>query len=133
LWTTIRRQLVSRRVYAVFTGKLEKVIEEHGGDMILGREVGAFCLMKTGRPVCCWTTHDIDGRRTRLLRNGLESVRQAFGRIPHHAGKARLGETSCADLSSVVLYAEVDRAVIPEDTAPVEMLVGNPAQIDEAK
>jgi prolycopene isomerase len=32
-----------------------------------------------------------------------------------------------------VLYATVDRAVIPQDTAPVEMLVSNPARIDESE
>ena len=32
---------------------------------------------------------------------------------------------------SVVLYAQVDRAVIPKDTQPVEMLVGNPDRLDD--
>jgi prolycopene isomerase len=34
---------------------------------------------------------------------------------------------------SVVLYAHVDSRVIPEDTAPVEMLVGNPDLLDESE
>jgi prolycopene isomerase len=34
---------------------------------------------------------------------------------------------------SVVLYAHVDKRVIPEDTAPVEMLVGNPDLLDESE
>ena len=34
---------------------------------------------------------------------------------------------------SVVLYAVVDRNVIPEDTAPIEMLVGNPDRLDESE
>lgn len=34
---------------------------------------------------------------------------------------------------SVVLYAIVDHSVIPEDTQPVEMLVGNPDRIDESE
>jgi prolycopene isomerase len=33
----------------------------------------------------------------------------------------------------VVLYAVIDRSVIPEDTAPIEMLVGNPDQLDESE
>ena len=34
---------------------------------------------------------------------------------------------------SVVLYAVVDRKAIPEDTAPIEMLVGNPDKLDESE
>jgi len=34
---------------------------------------------------------------------------------------------------SVVLYTVVDRTVIPEDTLPVEMLVGNPDKLDESE
>ena len=34
---------------------------------------------------------------------------------------------------SVVLYAIVDRSAIPEDTQPIEMLVGNPDRIDESE
>jgi prolycopene isomerase len=34
---------------------------------------------------------------------------------------------------SVVLYAHIDKRVIPEDTAPIEMLVGNPDLLDESE
>jgi prolycopene isomerase len=34
---------------------------------------------------------------------------------------------------SVMLYAQVDRSIIPADTAPIEMLVGNPDHIDESE
>ncbi|NLM79152.1 MAG: FAD-dependent oxidoreductase, partial [Ruminococcaceae bacterium] len=34
---------------------------------------------------------------------------------------------------SVVLYAVVDKSAIPEDTAPIEMLVGNPDRLDESE
>ena len=34
---------------------------------------------------------------------------------------------------SVVLYAVVERSVIPETTAPIEMLVGNPERLDESE
>jgi len=34
---------------------------------------------------------------------------------------------------SVVLYSVVDREVIPADTNPIEMLVGNPNQLDESE
>ncbi|HOE07802.1 MAG TPA: hypothetical protein PLU33_06880 [Treponemataceae bacterium] len=34
---------------------------------------------------------------------------------------------------SVVMYAVVDRSVITQDTAAVEMLVGNPNEIDESE
>ena len=34
---------------------------------------------------------------------------------------------------SVILYAVVDRNIIPEDTAAIEMLVGNPDRLDESE
>jgi prolycopene isomerase len=34
---------------------------------------------------------------------------------------------------SVVLYSVVDRNIIPQDTQPIEMLVGNPDQLDESE
>lgn len=34
---------------------------------------------------------------------------------------------------SVILYAVVDRHIIPENTASIEMLVGNPDSLDESE
>ena len=34
---------------------------------------------------------------------------------------------------SVVLYTVVDKNIIPDDTAPIEMLVGNPEKLDESE
>lgn len=45
----------------------------------------------------------------------------------------RWAENMVPTLPSVVLYARVDRTVIPPDTLPVEMLVGNIHQIDEGE
>lgn len=34
---------------------------------------------------------------------------------------------------SIVLYSVVDKSVIPDDTYPIEMLIGNPKEIDESE
>ena len=115
-------------------GKLEKVIEEHGGDMVLGREVVSI-LFDAGKPSGVL----LDGG-TRLTANDIVysgTVWNLYEKLidPAYSGKKRRdwAKSLVPTYPSVVLYAEVDRAVIPADTAPVEMLVGNPEQIDESE
>ena len=115
-------------------GKLEKVIEEHGGDMVLGREVVSI-LFDAGKPsgvllddVTQLTADDIvySGTVWNLYDKLIDSAYSKQNR-------RNWAKNLVATYPSVVLYAEVDRAVIPADTAPVEMLVGNPEQIDESE
>lgn len=115
-------------------GKLEKVIEENGGDMLLEREVVSLIFEK-GKPSgvqlddgalltaphiiysgTVWNLYDklIDPKYTTPKRR--EWARQLVPTYP-----------------SVVLYAVVDRDLIPENTAPIEMLVGNPDHLDESE
>ena len=115
-------------------GKLEKVIEEHGGDMILGREVVSI-LFDAGKPSGVL----LDGG-TRLTADDIVysgTVWNLYDKIidPAYSSQKRRdwAKSLAPTYPSVVLYAEVDRAVIPADTAPVEMLVGNPEQIDESE
>jgi prolycopene isomerase len=115
-------------------GKLEKVIEEHGGDMLLENEVVGILFdgdhpsgveLKSGKNIhadnlvysgTVWNLYGklIDGRHLTTQR-----MEWAASQVPTHP--------------SVVLYAHVDRRVIPEDTAPIEMLVGNPDLLDESE
>ena len=115
-------------------GKLEKVIEEHGGDLYLGREAVSI-LFENEKP--CGVLLD-DGTRLSardLVYSG--TVWNLYGKLldeAHTSAKRRSWAKSFVPTyPSVVLYAEVDRAVIPPDTAPVEMLVGNPERIDESE
>ncbi len=115
-------------------GKLEKVIEENGGDMLLENEVVRILFdgnratgvqLRTGETVdadnliysgTVWNLYSklIDSMHVRP-----ERAEWAANQVPTHP--------------SVVLYAHVDSRVIPEDTAPVEMLVGNPDSLDESE
>ncbi len=115
-------------------GKLEKVIEEHGGDMYLSHEVVSI-LFDGNKP--CGVLLD-DGARlaaSDIVYSG--TVWNLYGKLldeVHTSAEQRKWASSLVPTyPSVVLYAEVDRAVIPEDTAPVEMLVGNPEHIDESE
>lgn len=115
-------------------GKLEKVIEENGGDMILEREVTSILfekdkpsgvLLDDGRALYAkdivysgtvWSLYDklIDPVHTTIKRRAW-----AKSQVPTYP--------------SVVLYTVVDRKVIPEDTANIELIVGNPEKLDESE
>jgi prolycopene isomerase len=115
-------------------GKLEKVIEENGGDMLLEQEVTQI-LFENGRPVGAafkngesvsadniiysGTVWNLYGKLIDAKEVSVEKIAWASGQVPTYP--------------SVVLYAYVDASVIPADTAPIEMLVGNPDAIDESE
>lgn len=115
------------------SGKLEKVIEEGGGDMIMDRE--AVSILFTGG-VPSRVILD-DGRIIKgaeIIYSG--TVWNLFGRlIPPEIPVKKRAERMAAEATypSVVLYALVDSGAIPEDALPVEMLVGNPDRIDESE
>jgi len=115
-------------------GKLEKVIEENGGTMIMESEVTSI-LFAHGKPAgvqlkngethfaddivysgTVWNLYEKLIDKTFLTEKELRWER---GLVPTY--------------SSVVLYAQVKKAGITEDAVPVEMLVGNPEQIDESE
>ncbi len=113
-------------------GKLEKVIEEHGGDMYPEKEAVKI-LFEHGRP--CGALFR-DGSRLyadSIVYSG--TVWNLYGRLTdlsvQKPGRAEWAAGLQPTYPSVVLYAHVDRSVIPEDTLPVEMLAGNPDRVDE--
>ena len=115
-------------------GKLEKVIEEHGGDMLLQCEVTSI-LFENEKPVGVVLN---DGRNLyagNIIYSGtVWNLYEKLIDLKHTTPQRReWAKDQVPTYPSVVLYAVVDRNVIPEDTSPIEMLVGNPDQLDESE
>ena len=115
-------------------GKLEKVIEENGGDMILENEAVSI-FFDNGRPSGVILESGRQLRADQIIYSG--TVWNLYQRLidPDHTKEKRRAwaKNQVATYPSVVLYTLVDRAVIPPDTAPIEMLVGNPNKLDESE
>ena len=115
-------------------GKLEKVIEENGGDMFLQREAVSI-VFESGRP----TGVKLDDGRELFASNIIYSgtVWNLYGKLidPKYSSERRRewAKQQVPTYPSVVLYAVVEKGVIPKDTAPIEMLVGNPDKLDESE
>lgn len=113
-------------------GKLEKVIEENSGEMLYGKEVVKL-LFEGERPVGVELQGGEKLEADNLIYSG--TVWNLYGKLidKEHAkpGKAAWAAKQVPTYPSVVLYTLVDRLVIPEDTAAIEMLVGNPDRLDE--
>lgn len=116
------------------TGKLEKVIEEHGGTMIMGREVVSI-LFADGRPNGVALD---DGRKLyaqQLVYSG--TVWNLYEKLLPKGETTELERNWASSQEptypSVVLYTTVKKAIIPEDMQPIEMLVGNPKELDESE
>ena len=130
-------------------GKLEKVIEEHGGDMYYGCEVCEVLFeneddaMEQSDSI----THSVTGTPCGvLLKDGRKlyadniiysgTVWNLYGKLLSHiplTKKEKKWASQIPTYPSVVLYALVDKKVIPGDTAPIEMLAANPETIDESE
>ncbi len=115
-------------------GKLEKVIEEHGGDMVLQREA-VYIVFEDGKPVGV----KLDDGQVLLAANIIYSgtVWNLYDKLIDHEHsteqRREWAKKQVPTYPSVVLYAVVDKNVIPADTAPIEMLVGNPDMLDESE
>lgn len=115
-------------------GLLEKSIEAHGGDMLYEREVEGI-LFEGGRAcgVALRGGERIDARDVVFAGN----VYDLYARlVPASVSTARRRAWASAlepSYPSVVLYATVDAACIPDGTPPIVMAVGNPAAIDESE
>ncbi len=114
-------------------GRLEKSIEAHGGTMIMEKEAVRIVFREStpcGVELDDGTIVEADD----IVNAG--SVWNFYGRLAQgHADPKRVAwaEKLEPTYPSVMLYALVDAAAIPEGTLPVEMLVGNPAMIDETE
>jgi prolycopene isomerase len=115
-------------------GKMEKAIEEHGGDMLYEREAVKI-LFEGGRAVGVLLEDGKELRAPHIITSG--TVWNLLGRLIGEKDSTRKqrawAQAMVPTFSSMVFYACVDASVIPEGTTPVEMLVGNPGQIDESE
>lgn len=115
-------------------GKLEKVIEENGGDMLLEREVTSI-LFEDGKPAGVKLDDGSQLYASNLIYAG--TVWNLYGKLidPAYTTEARRNwaKNMVPTYPSVVLYSVVDRNIIPQDTQPIEMLVDNPDQLDESE
>ncbi len=115
-------------------GKLEKAIEENGGDMLLENEVIKILFngdhpsgveLKSGNKIYAdnliysGTVWNLYGKLIDKTHLKAQRIEWAANQVPTHP--------------SVVLYAHIDKRIISEDTAPIEMLVGNPDLLDESE
>lgn len=115
-------------------GKLEKVIEENGGDMFPGKEVISI-LFKKGKPSGVKLNDKSELYAKNIIYSG--TVWNLYGKLiksPFASKKCiRWAKKQIPTYPSVVMYAVVEKSVITQDTAAVEMLVGNPNEIDESE
>ncbi|NCC49556.1 MAG: FAD-dependent oxidoreductase, partial [Clostridia bacterium] len=113
-------------------GKLEKVIEENGGDMLYQSEVTRLSFDQ-GRVTGVELKNGIQLQADHVIYSG--TVWNLYGKLipPEQLSRRQTewAERLEPTYPSVVLYAYVDAAVIPEGTAPVEMLAWTPEQLDE--
>lgn len=115
-------------------GKLEKSIEENGGDMLYEQEVGQI-LIRNNQAVGVELTDGTQIEADAVIYSG--TVWNLYGRMISEQYLSPIrkawAKAMVPTYPSVVFYAEVDSSVIPDGTCPVEMLVGNPDQIDEGE
>lgn len=115
-------------------GKLEKVIEEHGGDMLYERQVTKI-LFQDNKAVGVELKDGSTIHADHIIYTG--TVWNLYGKlidkqyVNHREAKRFINLVPT--YPSVVLYAYVDKKVIPTDTSSVEMLVGDPAHLNESE
>lgn len=115
-------------------GKLEKVIEENGGDMLLEKEVISL-IFKDAKPAGVKLDDGSELFAKDIIYSG--TVWNLYGKLidPAHSTpqERQWAQNQVPTYPSVVLYTVVDRHIIPQDTAAIEMLVGNPDKLDESE
>ncbi|MDY0290193.1 MAG: FAD-dependent oxidoreductase [Sphaerochaeta sp.] len=116
------------------SGKLEKSIEEHGGTMIMEREVKAI-LFSGGKPNGVLLDDGRELHAQELVYSG--TVWNLYDKLIPKEETTEAERTWAASqvptYPSVVLYTTVSRDAIPSDMQPIEMLVGNPKELDESE
>lgn len=115
-------------------GKLEKVIEEHGGDMYYGCEVREVVFEEDNVPCGVLLQNGRKFYADNIIYSG--TVWNLYSKLLSGitlTEKEKKWAAQIPTYSSVVLYSLVDKKVIPKDTAPIEMLAANPEAIDESE
>lgn len=115
-------------------GKLEKVIEENGGDMYL-EKVAVSIIFEKNKPVGVKLNDGTILKARYIVYSG--TVWNLYDKLiskEQTTKKRRLwAAKQVPTYPSVVFYSVVDKHVIPDDCAPLEMLVGRPDRLDESE
>lgn len=115
-------------------GKLEKVIEENSGTMLMEKEVVQI-LFADGKPAGVKLESGEELHSHEIIYSG--TVWNLYGRLIAEGhlppGRKEWAEKQVPTYPSVVLYALVERDAIPVRTMPIELLIGNPDRIDESE
>ncbi len=115
-------------------GKLEKVIEENGGEMILSTVVNEI-LFKEGKAIGVKCDNGLIYTAKYVIYSGTvwNLYDKLISSIVSSRKRREWAKAQVMTYPSVMIYLTVDKEVIPEDAAPLEMLVGNPDYLDESE
>lgn len=115
-------------------GKLEKVIEENNGTMLYETEVKKF-IIENNQVKGVITSDNQEFYAKDFVYSG--TVWNLYENMIDHKVSTQQQRNWSQNLEptypSIMMYAIVDKNVIDEDASPIEMLVGNPKQIDESE
>lgn len=115
-------------------GKLEKSIEEHDGKLYYESEIRKI-IFKNGNPTGVELMNGECYFATDIVYSG--TVWNLYGKLidPVYLTKRQVQWVNnlIPTYPSVVLYTTVEKRVIPDDTLPIEMLIGNPDKLDESE
>lgn len=114
-------------------GKLEKVIEENDGKVIYNKEVTKI-LVKDNKAIGVELDDGSEIKADFVIHSG--TVWNLYNKLlleNAHKKKVDLVNSLSPTYPSLVLFALVKDAAIPEGTLPIEMLVSNTDEIDEAE
>ena len=115
-------------------GKLEKVIEENNGDMYLEKEVVKIVFVDNKPSGVLLDDGSIINADNVIYSGTVWNLYEKLLDERYTTKKCRTwAKHLVPTYPSVVLYTVVDRNIIPEGTAPIEMLIGNPEQLDESE
>ena len=114
-------------------GKLEKVIEENGGEMIYNKKVEKI-LVEDNKVLGVKLDDNKIIKGKRVINSG--NVWNLYNNLLDKRlckNSRKWANSLVSTYPSLVLYALVDENVIPENTLPIEMLISNSEKIDEGE
>jgi prolycopene isomerase len=114
-------------------GKLEKVIEEHGGEMIYETKVEEILFVKN-KPSGVRLDNGQILEADDIVYSG--TVWNLYDKLlGEHASPRRQAWAKALEPTypSVMIYTLVDAAVVDDQAQPIELLVGNPHELDESE
>ncbi len=116
------------------TGTLEKVIEENGGDMLYEHEAREI-IIEGKRASGVRLDNDEIIKADNIIYSG--TVWNLYEKLidKRYSSEERRNwaKNIKPTYSSVVFFATIDASIIPEQTTPIEMIIGNPDSIDETE